>query len=67
MTASQMPGQTLQPIPIATGGAEDDKHSLLQKIVENTYNWAGSGLHADPHDDDYALYSKWCYNTFLAS
>lgn len=65
MDATQLPGQTLQPLPANSGPVADDRHSLLQKCVENSYNWAGGGLHAEWFDDDYALLYKFCYNVSL--
>jgi hypothetical protein len=62
MTASQLPGGTLQPIPIGTGGGEDDKLSLLQKCVENSCSLATGGMHADFNDDEYMLMYKLVYN-----
>lgn len=66
MNASALPGQTLQSLPAGSGGGRDDVLSLLQKSVENSYNWAVSlgqgGYRAERNDDQFALYSKLCRN-----
>lgn len=66
MDVTQLPGQTLEPLPANSGPVGDDEHSLLQKCVESSYNLAanngGAGQHALWFDDDYALLSKFLYN-----
>lgn len=62
MTANQLPGQTLQPLPANSSPVGDDKWSLLQKCVELSRLWAvslgKSGATGDPQDDVFTLYSK---------
>lgn len=58
MTASELPGGTLEPIPANSGLVGDDTLSLLQKCVESAFNWAGGGQHSFWLDDEFALRSK---------
>lgn len=68
MTASQLPGQTFEPIPANPGPSSDDELSLWQKAVELTNQIAGGGSHADPViDDQFSLMFKFVHNLNLIS
>ena len=68
MTASQLPGQTLQPVPPSAQGSKDTEWSLLQKCVELSRQWGATlsvqGMTGDPHDDEYALWGKLNQNLY---
>ena len=72
MTANQLPGQTLEPLP-ANGSAYvgDDQWSLLQKIVELSRQWAviagTTGVTGDPQDDQFTLLQKLNRNLYNIS
>lgn len=65
MNVSQLPGQTLEPLPANPGPVGDDTLSLLQKCVESSYIAAGGGQRADWLDDEFALLSKLLINLNL--
>lgn len=68
MTASQLPGQTLEPIPANPGPVNDTRWTMLQKIVELSRLCAvqqgNSGVTGDPQDDEFALWQKFNQNLF---
>ncbi len=71
MTASQLPGQTLEPIPANSSPVGDDEWSCLQKIVELSRQWAvlagASGVTGDPFDDAFTLWQKFNRNMYNLS
>jgi len=68
MTATQLPGQTLEPVPPSAEQVGDDQWSCLQKIVELSSQWAvqlgGSGVSGDPQDDQFTLWQKFNANLY---
>jgi len=72
MTANQLPGQTLEPLP-PNGSAYvgDDQWSCLQKCVELSRLWAvasgAEGVTGDPQDDQFALIQKLNRNLYNIS
>ncbi len=68
MTASQLPGQTLEPIPTNSSPVGDTRWTCLQKIVELSRQWAiqrgGTGVTGDPLDDEFTLWQKFNQNLY---
>lgn len=71
MTATQLPGQTLQPVPPSTRLVGDSRWSSLQKIVELSRQWAvlqgATGVTGDPFDDEFTLWQKFNRNVYNLS
>lgn len=67
MTANQLPGHTLEPVPpSATFG--DTRWTALQKFVELSRLWAigqgKAGVTGDPQDDEFTLWQKFNHNVY---
>lgn len=71
MTASQLPGQTLEPIPVNPSAVNDTRWTCLQKIVELSRQWAvqrgASGATGDSMDDEFTLWQKFNRNLYNIS